>query len=171
MSTDNMTSSRLASSAVKRLSAMGLRLATAESCTGGLVSKLITGVPGASVVYNGGVVSYANEVKASVLGVPWETLNTVGAVSEETALYMADGARRVCGADIAVSTTGIAGPGGGTPEKPVGTVYIAISSDFCRRAELLQLPSELGRGGIRAETARRVLALLTKTLESQNEIK
>lgn len=156
---------------VKALSSAGLRLATAESCTGGLIAKLITDVPGSSDVFLGGIVSYANEVKMSPLGVRAETLKAHGAVSEETALEMADGARRVCGADIAVSTTGIAGPGGGTPEKPVGTVYIAISyGDRCE-ARLLRHPEDAGRDAIREKTAETVLELITKTIETQYKIK
>lgn len=149
----------------------GLRLSTAESCTGGLISKLITDVPGSSDVFMGGVVSYANEVKMSPLGVPAETLATVGAVSEETALAMADGARRVCHADIAVSTTGIAGPGGGMPEKPVGTVWIAVSCERRKEAKLLHLPSDADREAIRLMTAANVLELLSETIETKYKIK
>jgi len=112
---------------VALLSANGLTFATAESCTGGLIPKKITDVAGCSSVYLGGVVSYANSVKENVLGVSGETLATVGAVSHETAEQMALGVRKLTGADAAVATTGIAGPGGGTAEKPVGLVYIAAS--------------------------------------------
>ena len=105
----------------------GLTFGTAESCTGGLISKTITDLSGASSVYLGSVVSYANEVKERVLGVKRETLESVGAVSYETASQMSEGARRVLGVDFAVSVTGIAGPGGGTDEKPVGLVYICAS--------------------------------------------
>lgn len=112
---------------VDTLSAKGLTFASAESCTGGLIAKKVTDVSGCSSVFLGGVVSYANSVKENVLGVPAEVLATVGAVSRETAEAMALGVRRITGADVSVSTTGIAGPGGGTPEKPVGLVYIAAS--------------------------------------------
>ena len=114
----------------------GLTLATAESCTGGLVAHLITCVPGSSQYYLGGVVAYANEVKEALLGVRHETLLDHGAVSEETALEMARGARERLGADVGIATTGIAGPTGGTPEKPVGVVYVALSAvdaQICRR--------------------------------------
>lgn len=104
---------------------LGLRLATAESCTGGLVSARLTDVPGSSDVFLGGIVSYSNEAKVRLLGVPAEVLERHGAVSAETAEAMAEGARRTLGADAAVSVTGIAGPDGGTPEKPVGLVYIS----------------------------------------------
>jgi PncC family amidohydrolase len=99
---------------------------TAESCTGGLIGSLITDVSGSSDYYLGGVISYANSVKQELLGVKAETLATVGAVSRETALQMARGVRHLLGADYALATTGIAGPTGGTAEKPVGLVYIAL---------------------------------------------
>ena len=105
----------------------GLRLATAESCTGGLLGSRITDVAGSSAYYSGGVVAYGNDLKERLLHVRAATLATHGAVSEQTAREMAEGALRACGADVAVATTGIAGPDGGTPEKPVGTVAIAIA--------------------------------------------
>ncbi len=108
------------------LRSRGLKLATAESCTGGLISHRITDVPGSSEYFLGGVVAYAYEAKAALLGVSWDTLNTKGAVSPETVLEMARGARRALDANIAVSVSGIAGPGGGTPEKPVGTTWIGL---------------------------------------------
>ena len=113
---------------VQEMTARGLTLATAESCTGGLMGKRITDVPGASACYLGGVVSYQNEVKENLLGVRHETLSTKGAVSEDTACQMAEGVRKALGADIGISTTGVAGPGGGTPEKPVGLIYVGIST-------------------------------------------
>lgn len=113
---------------VREMTARGLTLATAESCTGGLMGKRITDVPGASACYLGGVVSYQNEVKENLLGVRHETLVTKGAVSEDTACQMAEGVRKALGADIGISTTGVAGPGGGTPEKPVGLIYVGIST-------------------------------------------
>jgi PncC family amidohydrolase len=114
----------------------GLTLTTAESCTGGLVAHRLTNVPGSSAYYLGGVVAYANQAKEEFLGVRYETLQARGAVSEETAREMARGARQRLGADLAVSVTGIAGPTGGTPEKPVGLVYVALSapdSEICQR--------------------------------------
>jgi PncC family amidohydrolase len=101
---------------------------TAESCTGGLISAAVTDVSGASAVFWGGIVSYDNSVKEHLLGVEHETLATLGAVSAKTAEQMAMGAVRALSVDFAVSVTGIAGPGGGTPEKPVGLVYIAVAS-------------------------------------------
>ncbi|MBP3555342.1 MAG: CinA family protein [Clostridia bacterium] len=101
---------------------------TAESCTGGLISAAVTDISGASAVFWGGIVSYDNRVKENLLGVEHETLVTLGAVSAKTAEQMAVGAVRALSVDFAVSVTGIAGPGGGTPEKPVGLVYIAVAS-------------------------------------------
>ena len=103
-------------------------LATAESCTGGLVGAALTSLPGSSAWYLGGVVAYANALKIRLLGVAPELLETRGAVSLETARAMAAGARSAAGADFAVAVTGIAGPAGGTPEKPVGLVYIGVAA-------------------------------------------
>jgi len=102
------------------------KIATAESCTGGMISQMITSVPGASVVFDCGIVAYANEIKKNILGVRAETLEKYGAVSEQTALEMAQGIKKLSGADYALAVTGIAGPGGGSREKPVGTVYVGI---------------------------------------------
>jgi PncC family amidohydrolase len=110
------------------LRARGLKLATAESCTGGLVGDRITNIPGSSDYYIGGVVSYAYEAKVALLGVSWDTLQTLGAVSRETVLEMARGVRKALSADISVSISGIAGPSGGLPNKPVGTTWIGLSS-------------------------------------------
>lgn len=106
----------------------GLTLAVAESCSGGMLSARLIGVPGISDVYCAGLVTYSNEAKQSLLGVSKDTLQLHGAVSEETAKEMVEGTLRVTGADYAVSITGIAGPGGGTKEKPVGLVYIACGN-------------------------------------------
>ena len=106
----------------------GLRLAVAESCTGGLIGHRITNIPGSSTYYMGSVTAYAYEAKVRLLGVRWETLETYGAVSQETVLEMARGVRNALAADIGVSVSGIAGPGGGTPEKPVGTTWIGLSA-------------------------------------------
>ncbi len=105
-----------------------LWIATAESCTGGLISHILTNIPGSSEYFKGSVVAYSNEVKMNVLGVKEETLRKYGAVSEQTAKEMADGVRNLLNVDIAISTTGIAGPGGGTPTKPVGLVYAGIAT-------------------------------------------
>jgi nicotinamide-nucleotide amidase len=112
----------------QRLKELGQTLAVAESCTGGRLAAAFTARAGASVYFLGGVVAYSNEVKINVLGVSREAIEEYGAVSREVAEEMARGARRITGAGWALSTTGIAGPGGGTPEKPVGTVWIALAS-------------------------------------------
>jgi PncC family amidohydrolase len=111
------------------LSQRGWTLAAAESCTGGLLGHRITNVSGSSAYFQGGVISYSNEAKERVLGVAHEILVGHGAVSKETALAMAQRARQLFGTDIALSVTGIAGPTGGTPEKPVGLVYIALAAE------------------------------------------
>lgn len=115
------------SAAATLLKDAGATLAVAESCTGGTVSAGFTAMPGASAYFRGGVVAYANDVKRNVLGVDGEVLGRLGAVSGPVAEQMAEGVRRTCGADYGIATTGIAGPDGGTPEKPVGTVWIAVA--------------------------------------------
>lgn len=112
----------------KLLRQQGLRLAVAESCTGGLVGHLITNVPGSSTYYMGSVTAYAYEAKVRLLGVRWETLEKYGAVSKETVLEMACGVRRALAADIGTAVSGIAGPGGGTPDKPVGLAWVGLSA-------------------------------------------
>ena len=113
----------------EHLHSRGLTLATAESCTGGLVSDRITNVSGSSEYFPGGIVAYSYEAKASLLGVSWETLNAHGAVSEETVLEMARGARKLFNANIGISISGIAGPSGGLPDKPVGTTWFGLATD------------------------------------------
>lgn len=114
----------------------GLKLATAESCTGGLIADRITNVPGSSEYFLGGIVAYAYEAKVALLGVSWATLQKYGAVSREIVLEMARGARRALRTDLAVSVSGIAGPGGGLPDKPVGTTWVGLSApdgDWARK--------------------------------------
>ncbi|MDD2705022.1 MAG: CinA family protein [Acidocella sp.] len=116
-----------AASLVALFKAKGLTIATAESCTGGLIAAAITAVPGASAVLTHGFVTYANTAKTAMLGVPAALIEEMGAVSEEVARCMADGARARSGADFTVSVTGIAGPDGGTAETPVGTVWFGLA--------------------------------------------
>lgn len=112
----------------------GWRLAVAESCTGGLVGHRITNVPGSSTYYMGSVTAYAYEAKVRLLGVRWDTLEKYGAVSKETVIEMAEGVRRALAADVAISVSGIAGPGGGTPDKPVGLIWIGLAAPDYRSA-------------------------------------
>lgn len=132
----------LAEATGRLLRERGLTLATAESCTGGMIGELVTDVAGSSEYYRGGVVAYANEAKSNLLGVAAETIAAHGAVSREVAEAMAVGARARLAADIAVAVTGIAGPGGGTEEKPVGTVWIAVATSSGVEAKRYTLGSE-----------------------------
>ena len=143
---------------VEALAEKGLTCATAESCTGGGVGFAITAVAGSSAVFLGGVTSYANSVKRGVLGVPEEVLETNGAVSAECAAAMAEGVRRLAGADLAVSITGIAGPGGGSPDKPVGLVWFAVASKTGAAAEKMVFPGS--REAVRAAAIEHALRLL-----------
>lgn len=129
----------LAAELVAMLQAQGRSFATAESCTGGAISQAVTSVAGCSSVMRGAVVAYHNDVKEKVLGVSGEVLATYGAVSEETVVQMVDGVSALMGADCAVATSGIAGPGGGTPEKPVGTVWLAAKVGGDVKTRLLSL--------------------------------
>jgi len=148
--------------AVSALKEKCLTLATAESCTGGLAAKLVTDISGSSVVFKGGVVSYSNDVKTGVLGVSEETLATHGAVSEETAREMALGVREKLGADIAVSTTGIAGPTGGVPGKPVGTVCFGVASKYGVETFTEHFGENLSRDNIRSNAADFALRLVAR---------
>ncbi len=136
----------------------GMTLALAESCTGGLVGEMVTRVPGSSDYFVGSVVSYSNRAKQELLGVSEEILATAGAVSSEAADAMARGARRAFGSDLAISITGIAGPGGGTPDKPVGTVFIGLAAEGVGAVRKLMLP--LGREAVRSISATLALALI-----------
>ncbi len=147
---------------VERLRERGLTLACAESCTGGLISKRITDVSGCSDVFIGGCVTYANEAKMRLLGVRAETLEKYGAVSEQTAREMAMGVRAALGADVGVSVTGIAGPGGGTPEKPVGTVFVGISTNEGEQVRQLSLSSMRSRNYIRNVSSNNVFDIILK---------
>ena len=148
---------------IAALKAHGLTLATAESCTGGLTAKRLTDVPGASAVFLGGVVSYTNGVKERVLGVPHETLAEHSAVSGPTARAMAEGVRRLTGAECGVSVTGVAGPDRDDRGHEVGTVYIALSEGNGTDVRLLHLYGD--RGAIRAAAADEMFRLLLTHLQ------
>ena len=142
----------------------GLTLSAAESCTGGLIAKRMTDLPGASKVFRGGVVSYTNGVKSGILGVPEALLEEQGAVSEPVARVMAEGCRRVCGSDLAVSVTGVAGPESDDRGNEVGTVYIALASDqgtICRK---LSCGKGRGRERVRSAAAQNAFDMLRRTL-------
>jgi nicotinamide-nucleotide amidase len=146
----------------------GLTIATAESCTGGLVSARLTSVPGSSDVFIGGLVAYDDRLKLDALGVPADVLERHGAVSAETAAAMAGGARRALGADVAVSVTGVAGPGGGTEAKPVGLVYVHAETPDTSHGVELRLPGD--RGAVRRRAAASALHLLRRLLtQSRHE--
>ena len=146
----------------RKLISSGLTLATAESCTGGSIGSGITAAPGASRWYDGGVICYSNDMKTELLGVREETLNIHGAVSEQTALEMARGVIRVTGADCSLSVTGIAGPDGGTDEKPVGTVWTAVCCGGSEKAILWRLGGD--RVSIREGACARALGTLFELL-------
>jgi len=150
---------KVAEHLVELLKASGLTCATAESCTGGGVGSAITAVPGSSAVFAGGVISYSNDVKRDVLGVKAETLASVGAVSSETAAQMADGARNLLKTDLAVSLTGIAGPDGGSAEKPVGLVWFGLSTSAGTRTEKVIFSGD--RAQVRAQAVIHALGMLT----------
>jgi nicotinamide-nucleotide amidase len=145
------------------LKARGLKLVTAESCTGGLIGSRITDIPGSSEYFLGSVVAYAYEVKVSLLDVPWDTLNTYGAVSRETVLAMAQGARKRLSGDVALSVSGIAGPGGGTPEKPVGTAWVGLVAQGGEWAKVFRFSGD--RAQIKGAAATAALELLLGYLE------
>jgi len=147
----------------KRLRAAGLTLGVAESCTGGLIGHRITQVPGSSDYFLGSLVAYANRAKTELLGVPEEALTEHGAVSEETALAMAAGARRALGSDLAVAVTGIAGPGGGSERKPVGLTYVGCSAPDGEKCEEYRLGGT--RDMIKRRAANAALALALREAE------
>lgn len=148
------------------LTKRGQTLATAESCTGGTIAAKFTSLAGASAYFRCGIVAYSNEAKHEILGVDAETINRFGAVSEPVARQMAEGARRVSGADYAVATTGIAGPSGGTAEKPVGTVWIAVATPDHTTALLKQCGTD--RGQIIDRAGAFALGLLRDELNGSN---
>jgi nicotinamide-nucleotide amidase len=154
---DVFTSAKLI---IDALRTQNRKLTTAESCTGGLVASAITAVPGSSDVFFGGFVTYSNDAKEQMIGVGHDLIERHGAVSEAVAHAMAEGAIRTTGADIAVSVTGIAGPGGGSAHKPVGLVYIAVASVFDAPRVDRHMFGEAGRDEVRLASLRAALRLL-----------
>ncbi|MBR4071996.1 MAG: CinA family protein [Clostridia bacterium] len=152
----------IACTVLSQLKEAGLCFATAESCTGGLVGQMITALSGSSQVYAGGIISYTNEVKMNVLSVKEETLRNYGAVSRETAAEMSEGALRLTGADIAVSITGIAGPTGAVPGKPVGTVCFGISTKNSTKTYRKEFGENNTRDEIRNMAANFALSLVAE---------
>jgi nicotinamide-nucleotide amidase len=159
-SADGLT---LAEAVLARATVARVTLGTAESCTGGLVAAALTEVPGSSAAFVGGVVSYANDVKTGLLGVPEVTLAASGAVSEPVVRAMAEGARRSLGADLTVAVSGVAGPGGGSDAKPVGTVWFAVSDATGTHSETVRYPGD--RAAVRMRSTARALDLLRLRLD------
>lgn len=144
----------------------GLWLAVAESCTGGMIGHLITNIPGSSAFFKGGVIAYANEVKMEALGVSPTTLDSFGAVSNETVLEMANGIRSSFDADIGLSVSGIAGPEGGTREKPVGTVWIGLSTPKFDEAQVFLFSGD--RKSIKEQAARSAMGIAINYLSEKS---
>jgi nicotinamide-nucleotide amidase len=142
----------------------GLKIATAESCTGGLIAGLLTEIAGSSDVYERGFVTYSNEAKAEMLGVPAQLIATRGAVSPEVAIAMAEGALTHSHADIAVAVTGIAGPGGGSEAKPVGLVFVAIASKKAAPKSRESRFGNIGRASVRQATVATALEMIEDAL-------
>ena len=151
---------------VSKLEERGWTLATAESLTGGLIGSCITSVPGSSVVYKGAVVSYVNEVKHGLLGVGEDVLDSDGAVSEKCALQMAEGARKALNTDIAISVTGIAGPGGEEPGKPVGTVWMGVSTEKSLKARMFTF--EGSRQEVRVQTVSAAFDAILERIQAES---
>jgi len=154
---------KLAEAVVEGARSKGLTVATAESCTGGWIGKCLTDIPGSSSVFPSGLIAYSNDVKQNLLGVPVDILKAHGAVSTQTANAMAKNCAQCFGADIAVSVTGIAGPGGGSKEKPVGLVYMGICKDGETQTHEFRF-DDTGRDGVRQQALQSALTLLLKAV-------
>ncbi|WP_427792533.1 CinA family protein [Brevundimonas diminuta] len=154
----------LSEAVIRRATAAGLMIATAESCTGGLVAGALTGIAGSSAVVDRGFVTYSNEAKVEMLGVSEDVLARFGAVSEPTARAMAEGAVACSRASLAVSVTGIAGPGGGSAQKPVGLVHFAAHGPDSRNVHVEKRFGDIGRDAVRLESVRTALTLLLGAL-------
>jgi len=149
---------------IAEMKSRAVKIATAESCTGGLIATVLTEVPGASEVLDRGFVTYSNAAKVGMLGVDFDLIIRHGAVSAEVAHAMAEGALRCSAADLAVAVTGIAGPGGGTIEKPVGLVYLAVAPALVGRGLRVCRFGDIGRTAIRLATVREAFALIEEAL-------
>jgi PncC family amidohydrolase len=154
----------LANKLGRRLAEKKLTLSVAESCTGGMIGAAITAIPGSSEYFFGGVISYSNKVKHSVLGVPEHVLEKKGAVSAETVRAMAKGAQRLCKTDCAIAVSGIAGPDGGTIKKPVGLVYVGIGSG--KKVRSFEYRFKGGREQVRRQTVEKALERMIEELEA-----
>ncbi|PVB62752.1 CinA family protein [Labrenzia sp. 011] len=159
---DDLTA--LATTVLDALKDGGKMVATAESCTGGLICGTLTEIAGSSAVVDRGFVTYSNEAKTDMLGVPADLIRTVGAVSKEVAIAMAEGALARSNADVAVSVTGIAGPGGGSQDKPVGTVHIAVASKGRPTDHVHCWFADKGRRSIRLETVQTALTSILNAI-------
>jgi len=164
MNTFSDTQLRLAEETLTRARSADLHIATAESCTGGLIASLLTEIPGSSEVFDRGFVTYSNAAKIELLGVPEELIANHGAVSEPVARRMAQGAMQHAHVQAAVAVTGIAGPGGGTAEKPVGLVHIAAARHGAQTYHEKHLFGDIGRGPIRMASVEAALRLLLRLL-------
>jgi len=153
----------LAAAVLDKCRSLGLTLAVAESCTGGMLGERITSVPGSSDVFLGGVIAYHNDIKREALGVRQADIDAFGAVSEQVALQMASGVRERMGADVGVSITGVAGPGGGTADKPVGLVWVGVHVSAARARRMYTVGD---RGEIRQRAVQAALDMVRRTLET-----
>ncbi len=160
----SQTLNRLAKAVCHELYARALTVSSAESCTGGLIAKLLTDIPGSSSVFSGACVTYTNEIKVALLGVDPAIISSHTEVSEACAKAMAEGARARLGTDFAVSTTGYAGPRGGSERDPVGTVYIALSCEKFTRAERFSAPERASRAQVRQLAAARALQMILEAI-------
>ncbi len=156
----------LAKQVVRALTERNMTIVTAESCTGGLIAGVLTEISGSSAAVYGGFVTYANEAKIEMIGVPMATLEAHGAVSTETARAMAEGALKASPAQIAIAVTGIAGPTGGSAEKPVGLVHFGCATPGNTMVREHRFDPDLGRGGIREATVREALRLVLEALSA-----
>lgn len=162
-----MTLSERANRVIKAASQKGLTLSTAESLTGGMICETLVSVPGASQVVAGGVCSYMTRVKSAVLGVPEDIIENCGVVSEACAKSMAAGARRLMAADMAVSATGVAGPSGGTPETPVGTVFIGLATEIGESAKEYRFTGS--RQSVREQAAAAAIDILYSAITDERK--